>query len=485
MIKIKALIFAIVIQCLSLPVWSSFEKGFELYQGKQFDEAFKVFRSLAEVGDYHAMRNLGVMYYRGEAVDRDPIQGYAWVDTAEKALGIEENRLAETILKELSADQKKQALLKAIALYEDFNPEAMSQRIFPTLLSDEECEQGPELINKKRPRYPRSAAQQGVMGQVMLDYLVTPEGYARDIELISASNKSLVKASGEAARYFRYEPSVDENKKSWPLKVLFTFAMQGDAKVKGLEKTLDTLSEWKIKAESGSAEDQYIYARFLDNVREMRGMIRKFHNSDSVTLRKQDQKKLKKFSEAVELEYQEANKWLMSSAKQGLSNAQYDLGLNMTQGRGCKTDADNGYRWIEASAVGGYSPAQYMMGEKMIEQSETTAIHWLRNAATANHYKAKLLLAWELSTSSIGELRDAKEALTLLEEKSDTYFDDVRVYETLAAAYAELGNFKKAVKYQKKAVKEAKRLDWELPVIDRRLATYQSKRPWRGHYMTI
>lgn len=483
--RLKIYLLALCTQLFSLPVWSSFEKGFQLYQNKQYEEAFKIFHSMAEIGEYNAMRNLGVMYFRGESVEKNPILGYAWVDTAEKALGLSEKRLSDTIFKTLSSDEKQQALTKAQEVYAQFNPEEISKRIFPTLLSDDECEEGPKPTKKVAPRYPSSAAKQGIMGQVMMEYSVTPEGYARDIMLLSASNKALVKAGAEAVRHFRYEPYDVNEKKIYKRRNLFSFLIPGDARVKGLEKIVDTLDKRKLKAENGTAIDQYIYADYLSNVHQMKAMLKKFSRADKIKLKNRDKNKVKQFSQAVELEYQEANKWLMASAKQGLPNAQFDLGLNMTQGWGCKTDVKNGHKWIEASAVGGYSPAQYMMGEKILQESESTAIHWLRNAATAGHYKAKLLLAWELSTSSHDELRDAKEALKWLEVESSEYFDNVRVYETLAAAYAEAGNFKKAVKFQKKAAKEAKRLDWEIPEIGHRLSAYQAKTPWRGHYSSV
>ena len=45
---------------------------------------------------------------------------------------------------------------------------------------------------------------------------------------------------------------------------------------------------------------------------------------------------------------------------------------------------------------------------------------------------AKLLLAWEISTSPYSDLRDGKEALQLLEPEPTNYFDKVRILETKA-----------------------------------------------------
>jgi tetratricopeptide (TPR) repeat protein len=97
-------------------------------------------------------------------------------------------------------------------------------------------------------------------------------------------------------------------------------------------------------------------------------------------------------------------------------------------------------------------------------------------------YAAKLLLAWELSTSNVEALRNGEEALELLAAEPENYFDDVRVMETKAAAYAEMGNFKKAIKWQNKAGKIAKKLDWSIPLIADRLSVYSHSEAYRGTY---
>lgn len=91
-------------------------------------------------------------------------------------------------------------------------------------------------------------------------------------------------------------------------------------------------------------------------------------------------------------------------------------------------------------------------------------------------------MAWQLATGANVEMRDGKEALKLLGSKPNLYFDEVRILETHAAAYAETGDFSKAVKYQKKAIKKAKNLDRGIPVMYIRLESYRAEKPWRGYY---
>jgi tetratricopeptide (TPR) repeat protein len=90
-------------------------------------------------------------------------------------------------------------------------------------------------------------------------------------------------------------------------------------------------------------------------------------------------------------------------------------------------------------------------------------------------------LAWLLCTASDDKVRDgkravelAKKACDLTEHKTGGYLD------TLAAAYAEVGEFAKAVEWQEKALKAG-----DLPVKDvdgarQRLELYKAKKPYRG-----
>lgn len=90
-------------------------------------------------------------------------------------------------------------------------------------------------------------------------------------------------------------------------------------------------------------------------------------------------------------------------------------------------------------------------------------------------------LAWLLSTAPVEKVRDGKKsveaatkACELTEWKNGGYLD------TLAAAYAEVGEFDKAVEWQEKALKAG-----DLPIKDqdaarKRLDLYKQKKPYRG-----
>lgn len=87
-------------------------------------------------------------------------------------------------------------------------------------------------------------------------------------------------------------------------------------------------------------------------------------------------------------------------------------------------------------------------------------------------------LAWLYSTCPEDEFRNGKAALEIAQIMMTlTGFDDHISLDTLAAAYAECGDFEKAIEYQKKAIELASenvKAEYE-----KRLAAYKANKPWR------
>lgn len=96
-----------------------------------------------------------------------------------------------------------------------------------------------------------------------------------------------------------------------------------------------------------------------------------------------------------------------------------------------------------------------------------------------NYAKAYNNIAWFYATSPRVNYRNGEEAVSLATKACElTQFKNAGLLDTLAAAYAEAGNFKKAIEYQNKAIdlsqKEAK-----LRLL-KRLELYQSSKAYRS-----
>jgi tetratricopeptide (TPR) repeat protein len=90
-------------------------------------------------------------------------------------------------------------------------------------------------------------------------------------------------------------------------------------------------------------------------------------------------------------------------------------------------------------------------------------------------------LSWVLSTSPEDSVRNGDRALeTGLKACELTAYKKSHILSTLAAAYAELGQFDKAVEWSSKAVElGAKEEAEQLDQLKEELKSYQDKKPWR------
>ncbi len=86
--------------------------------------------------------------------------------------------------------------------------------------------------------------------------------------------------------------------------------------------------------------------------------------------------------------------------------------------------------------------------------------------------------AWVLSTSPEEKLRDGKRAIEMAKQACDaTGYKEAYILSTLAAAYAETGDFDDAIKWSTKAVENGEAKDKE--ELEKELDSYKNKKPWR------
>ena len=113
------------------------------------------------------------------------------------------------------------------------------------------------------------------------------------------------------------------------------------------------------------------------------------------------------------------------------------------------------------------------------DAARAAALDWSSKAAQAGGAQARNDYAWLLATSKFDDLRNGTLALdqaakAVEVEPKASYLD------TLAAAYAELGDFEQAIATQLQAIAAITATDGEIKdALEERLQYYERSEPWR------
>ncbi len=146
---------------------------------------------------------------------------------------------------------------------------------------------------------------------------------------------------------------------------------------------------------------------------------------------------------------------------------------------------DNALQWsIEAEKINSKDASLWL------NRAYTQTLMGLFNDAIINFQKAIELepsnpeayndLAWLLSTCSDNQYRNGKEAIKLAKKALDLMPNIPPILDTLAAAYAETGDFKTAIELLKKAINlVSKDSNDDMRLLQEHLNSYEKKQPWR------
>ena len=137
---------------------------------------------------------------------------------------------------------------------------------------------------------------------------------------------------------------------------------------------------------------------------------------------------------------------------------------------------------LTRQAMSGYSAAEMVLAGELMEANDPSTYEriapLLHGAANSLDPFTALWATGLLATAPADALRDPAFALSNAKQFNHT---DPDTLETLAAAQAANGNFEEAVKLERQAIDAAGRWKWKLDELQKRLATYQSGKPWTGY----
>ncbi len=454
--KIKQLTCGIGLGLLALSPLShaDFSSAMVDYEAKKFPAAMEEFKRLASLGHKDSQFNLGVMHFRGEGLEINPVEAYAWLALSASDGDANRAHMRDVVAKRLDAKQKEQAFKRADELLVQMSDNALKAKLMPVLLSDVDCKFNLKPKKMVTPQYPTAMQQQGLSGSVDVDYTVDKLGFVRDYSVIATTNAGFTQESFEALKKWRYEPTYISGQ---PVEVVvkqirMNYRMNGVIwDKKKIKEYIDSL---RAKAETGTTSDMYSFAYVTSLISELR------------------------------VQRKESNEWFLKAAQAGLPRAQYEIGKSLFRGEGCEVDTQKAIEWLTLAAQDNSPDAQYFLGVSLLgsdqfQQNKKQAIEWLNHAVAGKNPKAAMRLSWILSTDDDDAYRDAKKSLALVTEVYENYPDKFRANENLAAAQAANGMFDEAIKSQKLAIKLAKKIDYPLDALNNRLMIYQQNQPLR------
>jgi TPR repeat protein len=171
---------------------------------------------------------------------------------------------------------------------------------------------------------------------------------------------------------------------------------------------------------------------------------------------------------------------LERAAQAGNLAGSLSLGHIFEAGIGVDPDLTTAEQWYLKGAEAGFGHAQLRLFYLLLGRGQDAeAMTWIARAADQNLPQAQNDYAWLLSTSESEDLRDGTLALQYA-ERAVAQVPSAAYLDTLAAAYAELGQFAEAITTQQHALELVTESGSdEAMALAEHLAAYQAGEPWR------
>lgn len=448
--------------------FADFNRAVEAYQNHQFETAYSEFRRLAELGDTPSQRNLAAMYARGEHVEKDLIEAWAWAKLASEQGDEESLGLFKALDKSLKTSERRaQATARAEALLATFGKQVLAERLFP-VPRDRSADCSVDVTTSAQPvetiapKYPMAAANAGLEGHACFSFYLSPEGHPirvrattfdalkKDGQKPHRNKEVFVKPALEAIQKWRFVPAATEALRSVPASYCMDFKLKEMTRSEYTE-TKEKLETYQAEAEAGDPEAQYKLSLHVSSL------------ASALPKQKRD--------EAKSL----AHSLLLQSAINGHVKGQFRIATDLLTGNQCEKDPGKGVTWLMFAAQQGHREAQYLLASRLmygdgVEQNVEKAVTWLKAAAESGHSRAKIEYAYHLLRH---EPARQQEAAALLPEQPNE--NDLMQLEAAALGKALTGDFGAAVAFQQQALSIASEVGFDTERRAATLAVFQAQ----------
>jgi len=436
------------------------QEALDNYQDSRFEIACKQFKTLAEMGFSTAQYNLGVMYLKGQAVEKDLAKAYAWMSLAgstQAELGQGDastyKQTAATVFNALPhASSKTGATAQAENLINNNSLHALAKRLAQTNPQPELSSSDFKVSKTRAPEYPDKARNYRLGGSVKTEFWVFPDGSVRLPAVVyGLPEKIFDESTLEAVKHFEigWNRAADQHRPT-----LFSQLIDYRAEKTGNShlnpEIINHFNLIRERADEGDAYARYqigIAHRYID-----------LSDSDEI----------------------KSWTYLLQSALQGVPEAQYIIGENLV--KHWREDADQlaGILWIKLSASGEFPATIYSLARSDYADDvrfifdNVSRLDLIQQAAELYYPPAvihhSMLMASATELPDIDQIVQAKESLQKITGwyRNEPYWHVAAGF--VAAAEAD---FAAAIKHTQKAIRKAAALDWETDDFEQVLARFE------------
>jgi TonB family protein len=426
------------------------------YAAQDYSRAFELFREIAEIGNVTGQENVAAMYVDGQGVKRDNVLGYAWAVIARENGG---NTAMQNIIDQLAPHMNDAARARAAEISEKFGAAALRERLLPKISAATLNPNAGESCRITRPTNPddyHPSDAKGISGTALVDAMVMPDGRVHHpFVWYSVPEGVFDRAARATALTSGYKPKLVDGVAT-PCAIRFKIRFRS------------------FDSRSGAAMDSaYAQARPIAQAGDPTAPV-------IYGLLMFDREQAKAGGETP-------RDWYLKSAQAGNAYAQYLVGVELLvrDPSASETEKAKGLAWLRMAAAAGQADAKFALANYTLNHepdalADPQVFALLEDAASTWHRDGTLFLAALLAAGPDAAHRDPKRALELMSKIAPLVDFEPTSFEIRAAAHANLGDFEAAQREQKRALKDARNLGWNVTPLMARLTGYETGQAWSG-----
>jgi len=450
---------------------SNIHLGDNYFSQKLYKLATKEYLHAAEIGNPRAYYQLGSIYFQGLGTEVNYLQALLWFSLSANHSFDNSKELTDHLLAKIPEQQKPQAI-KLVSLFQKhYGKQSVNDKYYPELIAEnldlKVQFKGLQKLNEENLITDFSIVDQSVDMPSLSESLYNEDGS-------EVSKENIDEDELFNAPFFLiadYDIADDGS-----IRQISPVQIMGNLKQAAYNLSISTLARPTFAGKPvsfinrsylGVANINKFQARkeYQPLFLKIRGQVAKFSRSESP---------LDVFKHAMLLnnypwlaqDEDDVIKLLEKSAKQGVTSAQYELGLKLYREQ---KDIKQAIHWISEASRNGLSQAKYQLAKILLDspwvvKDERKALFWFEEAAKQEHVFANQKIAKLKLLSKNSKLHDLQGASVYLNEISQAAEQDPEYYYLQAIAHNQMRPRKlsHAVVYMRLAIENGEELNWDV-----------------------